>query len=151
MIGILAARGIVTTMATRDDFRKSAQNKLRAAETIIEAQANLPVEAAYLCTVAVECFLKRVILGRNGLQRSEQIEDPDHQAYQCFHGALGHELERLRLAARTNFPKCAAWSRMKSPKRAYSLRYSTEAVSREKAEEELRFAKDVANQLENEQ
>ncbi len=77
--------------------------------------------------------------------------DPEHQAYDFFHGALGHELAQLSRAAGQRFSKCAAWSRMKSSKRVYALRYSTESLSQKSAEEELRFVKEIVNRLEQEQ
>jgi hypothetical protein len=137
-------------MATREHLRKSARNKLSAAERLTEGHCNLPVEVTYLCVVALECSLKHAILSRNGFQRTEEICDKSHQLYDYFHGTGGHDLDKLRRTARRKFTASRSWTRMKNPVRPYSLRYSSEEVAVAECKEDLSFTRDVVASLEDE-
>lgn len=133
-------------MATIEHFRKSSEAKLSAAQHL-HGNQKYPTEVAYLCAVALECAFKARLLSKHEIKRTELIPE-DHQFKELFAGRSGHDLKRLHSAVNSRESiQSNAWKRMASSERPYSLRYSTESLSKAESTEELQFTDSYLTRL----
>ena len=138
-------------MPDRNQFCKSARNKITAAGILCNDDKKLPTEAAYLCMVALECAIKRRILSKNNFKCSEDIPN-DHNFSKLFNTSLGHNIEVLANKTKINLRiDGKIRQRVFNSLRPYSLRYGSEQVSLKHGKEEYLYAEQIVNDMEKEQ
>ncbi len=148
------------TDSSRAQLLKASRRWVEAAGALLRMNGGRPRETAYLVHVGVECALKARILVR---ARATSVTDlrrllPEDDWNELFRGSSGHDLGALAKKAclkmllvnedRESLLSAAAWARMTSADRPYSLRYGAIVVPLRDATEELEVGGTIVRMVE---
>lgn len=140
----------------RDQFQHSAQTKTVAAHALVSGNQAHFVPAVYLSHVALECALKRRILIQNNAKHIEDLRRRllPEKFEALFSGSTGHDLHHLAQTAALRRYLTASgnqsllerdeWGKM-GGQRPFSVRYGVEAVTADKAKDQVKFSTELAN------
>jgi hypothetical protein len=140
----------------REQLKKSAETKSRAAVQLNAGNRKHPTPAVYLAHVALECALKRRILIANKARHVDDLKrrlDPA-TVDDLFSGKRGHDLHHLQETAslKRYLEASGEKSLLSQPEwhafgndRPYSLRYGSEVVSAGDAEAQVKFAANLTD------
>ena len=150
---------------TLEKFRRSGRSHLEGARYVLNHVQDvrpgqpmlMPLSAAYLAHVALECIMKARLLYRNGCASTEDLQRKYPKVYAAlFQGKRGHDLdflseslrlpELMKLEGKT-WVDDDCWKRIASTERPYSLRYGAEDVEASKVEQELQRAAEISTAL----
>jgi hypothetical protein len=144
------------------DFQRAATAHLNVARSCDHAAATAPhaspSSVAYLSCVAAECCLKSLILKSARVADTDKLKTSQPKIHKAlFSGKEGHDLTALaqqadiarRLGQDAPRQHDPAWRRMCHGDRPYSLRYATEHLSSEQADEEVAITEKLLLDIKN--
>lgn len=144
---------------TLERLRRSGRSHLASAHHVLSKATGrarsdvVPVSAAYLVHVGLECVLKARLLYRGGCASAEDLKRKLPKVYDAyFRGSRGHKLDTL--AQDLNLPRLMqtegkpwvedeCWTRLGDTQRPYSLRYGSEDVDATSVAQELQRADEI--------